>query len=133
MKPKSALLVSTSVLFLLSGCGGGSTPSNSDIQKAHQISGCTEEVLVVRNVQKTNGVPQGQEYQVFYDFELLFPLGMQDAAVVKKNERCYETLAMSGIVDVRDPSTIPQPGGVKVYKNGVMTMVKSEKGWIRNF
>lgn len=133
MNPKSAFVVSTYVLLFLSGCGGGSTPSNSEIQKAHQISGCTEEVLVVRNVQKTNGVPQGQEYQVFYDLELLFPLGMQDDAVVQKNERCYETLAMSGIVDVWDPSTIPQLGGVKAYKNGVMTMVKSEKGWIRNF
>lgn len=131
-------------LFVISGCSNNSKPSSGDIEKAFGsgVVGCPTNVVVARNVKKTNGLEHGNAYEVEFDYELHFLVDLPRWNNEKRLEdqtpeilqlvQCIGNLQMANVYGVSNPDDIPKKGSSYEMTGGTMLMVRSEKGWIRS-
>ncbi len=129
-------------------------PENDDIRKAlgmgiaqNAFANCDKSYLTVDNIEKTNGIDNGNFYRVSYNYDLVFLKDIPSVDVynaVAKSEgdlspnaleisTCYAALGQAGVIGIEGGklSTMPRKGD-RIAMVGEMNMIRSENGWIED-
>lgn len=130
------LLALTAILAGLNGCS--SAPNAEEIKRAlgSGIPNCPHEYFEISNLKKTNGVAEGNLYTVSYAYDLTvvkdFPDLESDKMVAYQWDACLMSMIRSGVIPASpDGLSYFSKKGQNTPLTGEMTMIKSEKGWIR--
>ncbi len=99
-------------------------------------------VVVARNVNKTNGLEHGNAYEVEFDYELHFLVDLprwnsakrleEQTPEILKLVQCIGNLQIANVYGVDNLDDIPKKGSKYAMTGGTMMMVRSEKGWIQS-